>query len=94
MHVNQIRSNEARVQPFDFRQLVQKNKFKCPQCTSIIYSRKSRFCGVCGTTLPESFLFNAAERELLTRTMSRERTLHREWISKREEPGWDLVPLQ
>jgi len=35
---------------------------KCPQCGSIIYSRRNVLCGVCGKRLPEELLFTPAER--------------------------------
>ncbi len=94
MHVNEITVSGAIGRAFDFSQLVQVNKFKCPECDSIIYSRKSRFCGVCGVTLPESFLFSAAESERVKTTISMERSRHREWLSKRDDFGWNLTPLQ
>ncbi|MDB6079871.1 MAG: hypothetical protein JWO82_3618 [Akkermansiaceae bacterium] len=33
----------------------------CPDCGSIVYSRRSPKCGVCGKPLPESFRFSPEE---------------------------------
>src|SRR5690606_19948530 len=48
-----------------WRRMPVKNQFRCPKCASIVYSRKSRCCGVCGITLPESFAFSIEETEAL-----------------------------
>jgi hypothetical protein len=37
----------------------------CPECGSIVYSRRSRRCGVCAKPLPESFQFPPEEAALL-----------------------------
>lgn len=79
--------------PFDFAHLA-KNKFKCPQCGSIVYSRKSRFCGVCGHTLPESFLFSPQESARVQSALRSERARHRKWLLKRDDIGWNLLPVQ
>ena len=34
----------------------------CPNCGSIIYSRRNKLCGVCGKPLPEDLLFSPEER--------------------------------
>jgi hypothetical protein len=60
------------------------NRQRCPKCASIIYSRKSHLCGVCGIALPKSFLFNETERAVVTTLLSEERERHRAWLSRRE----------
>src|SRR5438445_13289155 len=56
---------------------------RCPNCSSIIYSRKNKLCGVCGDPLPESLLFTPAEANRLTRLLDIERQRHRQWMSRR-----------
>lgn len=77
---------------FDWALLISRNKFKCPSCDSIVYSRKSRFCGVCGTNLPASFLFSQTERAGVSRLIESERSKHRAWLSRRDDHAWQLTP--
>ena len=42
---------------------------KCPECGSVIYSRKNVLCGVCGKRLPDGLLFTATERAAVDRQM-------------------------
>lgn len=35
----------------------------CPNCGSIIYSRRNKLCGVCETLLPEELLFSPEEKK-------------------------------
>ena len=30
-------------------------RHRCPKCSSLVYSRKSLACGICGLPLPEEF---------------------------------------
>jgi len=70
-----------------WRRMPVKNQFRCPKCASIVYSRKSRCCGVCGITLPESFAFSIEETEALKSLLESEREQHKAWLSKRENEG-------
>ncbi len=36
---------------------------KCPKCGSVVYSRKSALCGVCGERLPKELLFKPEEKQ-------------------------------
>jgi hypothetical protein len=36
---------------------------KCPECGSIIYSRRNVLCSVCGKRLPPDLLFTPEERQ-------------------------------
>lgn len=92
MHVQQ--TSPASAKALNFGLLVQQNNFKCPGCRSIVYSRKSRFCGVCGQTLPENFLFSDQETARLKNTLQRERSRHREWLAKWDDHGWNMLPIQ
>jgi len=64
--------------------LASRNCFQCPHCASIVYSRTSRFCGVCGTNLPANFLFSPAERSGIKTLLQRERDRHRAWLHRRD----------
>ena len=33
-------------------------EYRCPNCQSPVYSRKSKICGVCEKPLPDTLLFN------------------------------------
>lgn len=67
------------------------NGHRCPKCTSIVYSRKSRFCGVCGMILPESILFTEAERTRMQNLLRTERQRHRAWMQRHEpSAAWQL----
>jgi hypothetical protein len=92
--------NESSLMPaadratIDWALLATRNHFKCPSCDSIVYSRKSRFCGVCGENLPATFQFSQAERATVATLLQTERTKHRQWLSRREDQGWRLMPVQ
>ena len=44
-------------------------EYRCPDCGSVIYSRKNGLCGVCGKRLPDSLLFTPAERAVVDQQM-------------------------
>lgn len=48
---------------------LQAKEHKCPQCGSIIYSRRNVLCGVCGERLPEELLFQGKEREMVEKNL-------------------------
>jgi hypothetical protein len=56
---------------------------KCPECASIIYSRRHRLCGVCSQPLPEHLLFNMREAQRVTQLLEQERMRHRQWLQQR-----------
>ncbi len=64
------------------RQMTKPVDFRCPQCDSIIYSRRSRLCGVCSQPLPESYLFNPHEAERLGKMLETEKRRHKVWMTK------------
>lgn len=39
------------------------NEFKCPKCHGLIYSRKPKLCGQCGTLLPPELLLSEHQAE-------------------------------
>ena len=42
---------------------------KCPQCGSIIYSRRNVLCGVCGDRLPPELLFTPEQRAVVEKEL-------------------------
>ena len=48
-------------------------EYKCPECSSIIYSRRNILCGVCGKQLPPELLFTPEEKERLDRQLAEDR---------------------
>lgn len=55
---------------------------RCPHCTSIVYSRRSKLCGVCNQILPQIVLFDPTEAERIEQLLVRERHRHRLWMEK------------
>ena len=51
---------------------------KCPNCGSIIYSRRNVLCGVCGQRLPDELLFNSDQREIVERELKEAKRRARE----------------
>lgn len=41
-------------------------EFRCPQCQSLIYSRRPKICGRCGTVLPPELVLTDKQAETLT----------------------------
>jgi hypothetical protein len=56
---------------------------RCPECDSIIYSRRHRLCGVCSQPLPEELLFNTREAMRVEALVTAERIRHRKWMEQR-----------
>lgn len=54
--------------------------FHCPQCHSIIYSRRSRRCGFCEATLPKSLHFTEEQRAKIEKEMIESEKNHREMM--------------
>jgi hypothetical protein len=85
---------ESLVASFDWPTLIEHNQFKCPSCDSIVYSRKTRFCGVCGENLPKEFLFTSHETRKLQNLLQIEKQKHRQWLLKHDDHAWNLLPAQ
>lgn len=56
---------------------------RCPQCQSIIYSRRHRLCSVCTEPLPEQLLFSTEEAARVEHLLHVERNRHRKWMGAR-----------
>jgi hypothetical protein len=54
----------------------------CPDCRSVIYSRRHKLCGVCAAVLPDEILFNAAQAQNVSSFMREERQRHRAWLER------------
>ena len=61
-------------------------KNECPECGSVIYSRRNILCGVCGERLPEELLFTNEEREAVEREL--EELKQREREERRRAGEW------
>lgn len=62
------------------RQIVcETRKLRCPHCESIVYSRRSQWCGVCGEPLPKNFQFSPHESERIESLLRAERERYRKW---------------
>ena len=57
-------------------------RVRCPECHSIVYSRRHPLCGVCGAELPPQLLFSDMESARVAALLKAERERHREWMSK------------
>jgi hypothetical protein len=60
---------------------------KCPHCEAIIYSRRSKICGVCSRDLPLEFHFTAKEAARLDKIIESERSRHRKWMTRTFNQG-------
>jgi hypothetical protein len=57
---------------------------RCPECHSVIYSRRHRFCGFCNHPLPDHLLFTAWEAQRVEQLIRIERNRHRQWMEQRK----------
>lgn len=58
------------------------NTLRCPHCDSIVYSRRSKLCGVCGRGLPSEYLFSPTEAARVENILRSERSRHRQWMNR------------
>jgi hypothetical protein len=56
---------------------------RCPECESIIYSRRHRLCGVCSHPLPDHLLFSFRDSQRVSQLLETERARHRRWLEQR-----------
>jgi hypothetical protein len=56
---------------------------RCPECQSVIYSRRHRLCGVCNQPLPDHLLFSVMEARRVEDLLRTERSRHRQWMEQR-----------
>lgn len=56
---------------------------RCPECHSIVYSRRHRLCGVCSQPLPDHLLFSMIEARRVEDTLRSEQNRHRQWMERR-----------
>ena len=55
---------------------------RCLHCDSIVYSRRSEHCGVCGEPLPPELLFSPEEARRIKQLLSKERERHKKWMRR------------
>ena len=60
---------------------------QCPECHSIVYSRRHRLCGVCNHPLPENLLFSVNEARRIQQIIDTERARHRQWLAEHATQG-------
>jgi hypothetical protein len=58
---------------------------RCPDCHSIIYSRRHKLCGVCSHPLPDYLLFTANEARRVEQLLRSEQIRHRQWMEQRTD---------
>lgn len=73
---------EVRGSSYFSRGVYLKGQRCCPNCESIIYSRRHKLCGVCGKALPEDCLFSADEAHSVEALLNEERERHRKWLNR------------
>jgi hypothetical protein len=59
---------------------------RCPECDSIVYSRRHKLCGVCSQPLPEELLFSSFEAHRVEALLIDERRRHRQWLERNARP--------
>jgi len=57
-------------------------EYRCPSCSSIVYSRRHEICSICGEYLPESCRFTSHEARQIESLFETERARHRGWMRK------------
>ncbi|MEI9866065.1 MAG: hypothetical protein WDN00_16230 [Limisphaerales bacterium] len=65
-------------------------EFRCPNCQSLIYSRKNKICGLCEKLLPKELLFSDEAIAALKRQMEQEEKRAKESnLPKRDSGGFE-----
>ena len=59
--------------------------YHCPKCKGVIYNRRNKQCGFCGTELPAELLFTEAEIAVLDKGEEAAKELHRQKQAKEDE---------
>jgi len=57
---------------------------RCPNCNSVVYSRRHKLCGVCAEPLPATCLFSEEQAQSVQSLLAEERARHRHWIHRFE----------
>ena len=78
-----IRLSPVPDQTFARRPLTAAKPARCPECRSVIYSRRHRLCGVCNQPLPDHLLFSVVEARRVEDLLRAERNRHRQWMDQR-----------
>ena len=59
-----------------------RTNLRCPECNSIIYTRRHKLCAVCGGALPDEMLFSRTEAARVSQVLAAEREQHRTWMKR------------
>ena len=62
-------------------------EFRCPNCHSLIYSRKNKICGVCEQPLPKEFWMSDAEKTFWKQEMDKEEKLAKDFGQQLKDLG-------
>ena len=62
-------------------------EFRCPNCHSLIYSRKNKICGVCEKPLPKELLMSDAEIAFWKKEMDQEEKREKEFNQQMNAAG-------
>jgi len=66
---------------------VEPREQRCPHCSSLVYTRRHRQCGVCEQVLPPSFLLSGVEAQRVDKLLRTERKRHRAWLMRDQDNG-------
>lgn len=62
---------------------------RCTHCDSIVYSRRSQWCGACGEKLPKQFQFSPSEAQRIENLLRVERERFRKWRERVFDQAFD-----
>jgi hypothetical protein len=65
----------------------------CPECHSIVYSRRALLCGVCGKRLPDSFRFHGEQAEKIEGELKKAKVILKYWQQMPDGKSASNAPL-
>jgi len=68
-------------------------ELRCPECGSIVYSRRALLCGVCGKRLPEEFHFHGEQAQKVEHELKKAKTILKYWQNMPEGKSAKDAPL-
>ena len=64
--------------------------YHCPKCQGLVYNRRHKLCGFCGTELPPEMLFTQAEIEALDKEAAEQEERRKRRAAKEQEMEAEL----